>query len=70
MSQTLQAVGAHANTRSALTAESVRESLSPVVLMDDGVEAVGSPWEMRFVNSSNVSWSALHCIAFYSIAIR
>ena len=51
MSQTLQL----ANARSALTPESVRQSLSPVVLMDDGVEAVGSPWEMRFVNSSSVS---------------
>jgi D-alanyl-D-alanine-carboxypeptidase/D-alanyl-D-alanine-endopeptidase len=54
MSQTL--LPSDPKTRHALTAENIRESLAPVVLMADGSEAVGSPWEMRFQNSEGVPY--------------
>ena len=40
--------------RPPLTHRSLRTSLAPSVLLGDGSEAIGSPWETLFVNTSAV----------------
>eukprot|EP00039_Didymoeca_costata_P013981 m.219539 g.219539 ORF g.219539 m.219539 type:complete len:573 (+) comp15915_c0_seq6:117-1835(+) len=40
----------------ALTAESVRASLLSAISLEDGIEAIGNPWEMEHYNISGMSY--------------